>query len=92
MNILDIPMEQNDANASTIREYLKALLYALWDEGEGFSGKRPFGNSGWEHDLYNALVKAGVVAGTWDEEYNCVRGVDYAKANKLIFKAIEELK
>lgn len=46
MNILDIPMEENDANASTIREYLKALLSHLWAEGEGFSGKRNEGKYG----------------------------------------------
>ncbi len=92
MNLLDIPMQENDANASTIREYLKALLYALWDEGEGFSGKRPFGNSDWEHEPYNALVKAKAVDGIWNEEYNCADRLDYAKANKLIFKAIGDLK
>ncbi len=90
MNILDIPMEENDANASTIREYLKALLSHLWAEGEGFSGKRPFGNSGWEYDLYSALIKAEAVKGKLDE-YGHVDRVDEKKANKLIFQAIEEL-
>lgn len=59
--VLDLPMDQNDANAATVREYLASLLTVLWDENEGFSGKRPFGNSGWEHELYAALVKAGAV-------------------------------
>lgn len=48
----------------TIREYFKAMLTHLWDQGESFSGKRPFGNSGWEHDLQSPLVLAGIVPGT----------------------------
>lgn len=47
MSILDTPMQENDADAATIRDYLKALLLRLWEQGEGFDGKRPFGNSGW---------------------------------------------
>jgi hypothetical protein len=58
----------NDSGADTIRGYLAALLRELWTDGEGFSGKRPFGNSGWEWDLYAALVRAGFVAGTFDED------------------------
>lgn len=90
MNILDLEMPENDANAATIRGYLKALLYALWEEGEGFSGKRPFGNSGWEFELYRALIKGGAVAGELDE-YGCVDFVDTKEANHLIFEAIEQL-
>lgn len=50
INILDILMGENDAGALTVRDYLKALLRRLWLEQEGFSGKRPFGNSGWEDE------------------------------------------
>lgn len=49
----------SDVGSGTIREYLHALLLAVWEEGEGFSGKRPFGNSGWEFDLYVPLAKEG---------------------------------
>ena len=66
--VLTLPMQDNDAEAATIREYLVALLRQLWAEGEGFSGKRPFGNSGWEWDMYPPLIKAGLVAGRLDEE------------------------
>jgi hypothetical protein len=30
MNILDIPMQENDAEAATIKDYLKRLLLDLW--------------------------------------------------------------
>lgn len=90
MNLIDIPMEENDAEAKTIGEYLKKLFCTLWGEGEGFSGKRPFGNSGWQHDVYAALIKASVVDGGLDE-YGCVDDIDYEQADNMIIKAIEDL-
>ena len=45
----------------TCREYLCALLRVLWREQEGFSGKRPFGNSGWEWDMEDALREAACI-------------------------------
>lgn len=90
MDILDIPMQNNDASASTIRDYLKALLYTLYNEGEGFSGKRPFGNSSWEFELYIALVKAGAVKGSLTED-GYLDTVNTEEADNLIFKAIESL-
>lgn len=76
--ILDCPLEENDSGATTIKGYLKALLYALWDEQEGFSGKRPFGNSGWDSCMMDALIDKGIAK-------------SYPAANKLIFKAIQSL-
>lgn len=90
MEILNLPMEQNDADAETIRDYLKALLTELWIEEEGFSGKRPFGNSGWQYDVYAALINAGKIDGELDED-GCVDECDTEKADKLIIKAIAKL-
>lgn len=89
-DILEIPMKENDAEAVTIGEYLQALLWQLWREGEGFSGKRPFGNSGWEFDIYQALVYEGVVEGSVDED-GYLEDVDTKAANQLVFKIIENL-
>jgi hypothetical protein len=61
--ILDLPMQKNDANAVNVRGYLKSLLSELWKEEESFSGKRPFGNSGWQHDVWAALIKGGALPG-----------------------------
>ena len=47
--ILDLAMRENDADAKTIRGYLGKILEKVWAEGESFSGKRPFGNSGNGH-------------------------------------------
>lgn len=85
-------MRENDADAKDIRGYLKALLTELWAEGEGFSGKRPFGNSGWEYELYVALIMGGVVKGTLDEGYvQDISDTEKRKATRLIAEAIEAL-
>ena len=91
--ILNIPMRGNDSGATNIRGYLKALLVELWREGEGFSGKRPFGNSGWKYDLLNALVEAGAVKGTVTEEdgYREVEHEDDDAARSMISQAIAAL-
>lgn len=89
MNILDLPMGANDAGAKTVRDYLKALLVCLWREEESFSGKRPFGNSGWQFEVYGALVKAGAVTGRMDGDY--ADEVDRTAADALILKAIANL-
>lgn len=89
MNILDVKMQENDADAETIGDYFRALLKEIWTEGEGFSGKRPFGNSEWECDLYVALVKAGKVDGKLDSD-GYLEKCDEKAANNLIMKAILE--
>ena len=93
MNILDVEMfADNDADAKTIGEYFVVLLSRLWEEGEGFSGKRPLGNSGWEHDLYAPLVRAGLIDGSFEDDDNhYLEDYDEAKGNQLIFRAIESL-
>lgn len=47
----------------TVKGYLKELLATLLEKEESFSGKRPFGNSGWLYDLARPLIAAGVVEG-----------------------------
>lgn len=74
----------------TIKEYLKTLLLTLWAERESFSGKRPFGNSGWEYDLYIPLIKAGAISGELDED-DCINEVDEIAAAKVISRAIKAL-
>jgi hypothetical protein len=89
--ILNLTMaHDNQAGARTVRDYLKALLIELWDQGEGFSGKRPFGNGGWEYDLYYVLVSEGFVSGRIDA-YGDVVDVDTIHAGRLIDQAIKSL-
>lgn len=65
---LDLRFDSDAGKDLTIRDYLRELLTAVWEEGEGFSGKRPFGNSGWEYDVYVPLIKAGFIGGKLDED------------------------
>ena len=83
-------MEPNDSGAGTIGGYLVALLRTLWDEDEGFSGKRPFGNSGWTWDLYVPLVKAGVISGRLDSD-GYIEDCDDEAGHEVIARAIESI-
>lgn len=65
---LAVVFDSDAGDGLTVRGYLRELLLTLWEEGEGFSGKRPFGNSGWEYELYAPLVKSGFVSGELDED------------------------
>jgi hypothetical protein len=89
--VLDLPIEPgNDADASTVREYLLELIATLWRQGDGFSSKRPFGESTWQYSIYTALLRAGLVTGQFDED-GYVRDVDYAAADDLICRAIRDV-
>ena len=71
---LDLYVRSEDC---TLREYLKLQLTTLWRESEGFSGKRPLGDSGWEWEIAQLLVEAGYVEGkleTYDDD-----GEDYTE-------------
>lgn len=91
-DVLHCPMDRrNDADAETIGEFLGCLLSALWKENECFSGKRPLGNSDWQWQVYEAMVKDGLVAGILDDEDHLA---DFSyeeekKADELILKAIK---
>lgn len=93
VDILDLPLGDNDADAATVRDYFKAQLLTLWSEGERFSGKRPFGNSGWQCDLDDALIRAGKVKGTagTDDEVGEVDDTERETADALIMGAIRAL-
>jgi hypothetical protein len=63
--MLSLRFESRDLGEElTIRDYMRRLLSTLFKEGESFSGKRPFGNSGWEYDIAEPLVRAGAVRGS----------------------------
>lgn len=72
----------------SVREYLRQLLTTLWEERDEFSGKRPFGNSGWEYDVYLGLVKAGLLEGKIDED-GYLEDVDAKRGHQLIKGAIQ---
>lgn len=80
--VLTCTMPENDAGAATVRDYLVKLLETVLEEGESFSGKRPFGNSGWEWEMPQALMDGGLVKQSESRK----------EAMKLIFEAIQTLR
>lgn len=90
IDVINTRMEENDAEAKTIGDYLKQLLLKLWNEKEGFSSKRPFGNSGWDYDLYATLIKCGAVKGKLDD-YGFVEEIDCDQADKMIISIINTI-
>jgi hypothetical protein len=88
--VLACPMEPNDADATTVGHYLLKLLAMVWDEGEGFSGKRPFGNSGWQYAIYIALGKAGLISVLLDAD-GYVDECDDEAADAMVAEAIKSL-
>jgi len=88
MKTKDILNLYTDVDGLTIKEYFKELLITLWKEGESFSSKRPFGNSGWEYDLYKPLIAIEVIEGKIDE-YGYVEEINIKKADEFIINLIE---
>jgi hypothetical protein len=88
--ILNLKLGYNDAHASTVREFMRKLLTKMWDEGEGFSGKKPFGNSGWEQPITVAMVRSKLIDGEIDED-GFIKTMDRAASERLIRKAINAL-
>lgn len=87
LSALEVRFDSDAGNNITVRDYLRTLLETLWEEVEGFNGKRPFGNSGWEYDLYAPLIKAGFIKGTLDE-YGYVADFKREDAESYVFDLI----
>jgi hypothetical protein len=88
--VLSCPMEENDAEAKTVGDYLRKLLKLVWHDEEGFDGKRPFGNSGWQTEVYKALIKADLVSGHLDSDGD-IEYADEQGMDRLIYLAIESM-
>lgn len=88
--ILNLPMEDNDADAATIGDYLAILLQTVLEEGESFSGKRPFGNSGWISELITPLVHNNLIDGSLDEDGNIIEASD-EEAIELLCRCIDDI-
>jgi hypothetical protein len=93
--ILEVPVPalSRRGEIKTIRDYLHGLLRNLWAQGEGFSSKRPYGNSGWEYDLYTALARAGLIEAELDEDGGLedITDEERTKADRMIEDVIDHL-
>jgi hypothetical protein len=86
--LLALTTMRSDLNEEiTLRQYFYDLMSELWREGEGFDGKRPFGNSGWDYEIYIPLVRAGLVKGRIDED-GYIAELDEVEANDFVLKNI----
>jgi hypothetical protein len=64
---LDIEFECHDLDQTlTFREYFVEILQTLFWKEEAFSGKRPFGNSGWLTELSDILRENGVTGDLYE--------------------------
>lgn len=85
-----LSLEITDGTFPTIRAFLHALLRGVLEQGEGFSGKRPFGDSGWEYELYEPLIRAGVIKGELDED-GYIKKVDGPAAYKFLLSLVDHV-
>jgi hypothetical protein len=83
--ILGLPMGPNDVNASTVREYLIALLHAAKIL------KSPWGNSDWDTRLFIAFAAGGLLEMEYFEDGYYVKNYDRRRANELFDAAIGAL-
>jgi hypothetical protein len=58
-------------------------------QGEGFNGKRPFGNSGWKYQLAAAMIREGVVEGSLDDE-GYVTHCDQDEVDRILLALVEK--
>lgn len=72
----------------SVRDFFKQLMITLFVEGEGFSGKRPFGNSGWTHDLEKTAVENKFVQGVIGSD-GYVENIHSEEFDDLIFNTIK---
>ena len=88
INVLELKFKSGDLGKKvTVRQFFFELMKTLWIEQEGFSGKRPFGNSGWDGDLISCLVKNKLIKGKLDED-GYLEDYDNKEVDKFVMSQI----
>jgi hypothetical protein len=90
----DLEFYSNDLDKTvSIKSYLLTLLNTLLCEKEGFCGKRPFGNSGWEYELYACMISHDLVNGQIDEDgyIDSMDRLNKEIADRILIKLISSL-
>ena len=91
--ILNLTID-GDFGKGTIRAYLKDLLKKVIIEQEGFSGKRPWGNSGWIDQFQIPLVEAGLIHGVvseYEDDYWELDSADDEETEALLLRLIDHI-
>ena len=87
VEVLDVMIDGDFTG--TLRDFFKELSLMVWNEGEGFSGKRPWGNSGWEYQVFEALIKGGHVPGKLDSD-GYIEECDDREITRLVTELVVE--
>lgn len=78
-----------DVDGTPLRKMLKDLLTMVIMQGESFDSKRPWGDGGWEFDIYLAMVQNGFVDGKIEDFM--LWEVDTTKCDEILIRCIEEI-
>lgn len=84
---LDLRFTHEKLGDVSLREFFCNLLVKLWGERGEFSGKKPWGNSGWDEPVYTALIKAGIIYGELDSK-GCIKRCDFDEGSEFISNMI----
>lgn len=88
---LNLSFFSDDLNQDiTVRGYLLRLLSDLWRKEDDFNSKRPFGNSGWQWEVYGALIEAGYIPGELDEDGG-IEDVDEQAGTAFVLSLIDQM-
>lgn len=90
-DVLNIKFNSNDLGEISIKGYLLSLLKELWVKKDRFSGKRPFGDGGWEYELYKVLVLNNVIKADIDGGCEAVHDYNKLEADVVILNCIDYL-
>jgi hypothetical protein len=85
---LNVRFDSDAGEDISIRDYLFILFSTLWQKKEEFNGKRPFGNSSWEYELFNPLVINGFITGEFSIEDDWVEVADKKEATNFVSRLI----
>lgn len=89
--LLALRFDSDAGQNLTIREWFIDLARLAWTEGEGFSGKRPWGNSGWESAVYLPLVKHGAMPGELAENGGWLDDWDDVVGQALVANMLDHM-
>lgn len=87
---LQVELTLPDGRTMTIKRYFLELLASLWNDGEGFSSKRPLGDGDWRGTLYCELAQNGFINCKFDDDDGGLVDVDpgaHDYVESLIFEA-----
>lgn len=86
--ILELKFYSRDLRREvTVRQFLCKLLKKLFEEEEGFSGKRPLGNSDWQDDLIICFIRNKIIDGVI--YHHGLEDYDYSEYEFIIHKVID---